>query len=68
MSPFNHSIDTNSTFHTEDGVYIYPATGINILIVGAGVGGLVTALECHRKGHNVRILERTAGASTGGQC
>jgi len=68
MSPFNHRIETNNTIHTEDGVYIYPATGISILIVGAGVGGLVTALECHRKGHNVRILERSAAASAGGRC
>ncbi|KAA8642769.1 hypothetical protein EYZ11_002927 [Aspergillus tanneri] len=34
-------------------------TGIDVLIVGAGVGGLMTAMECWRKGHNVvRIVER----------
>ena len=37
-------------------------TGINVLIVGAGMGGLMTALECWRKGHNViGILERNKG-------
>lgn len=39
-----------------------PETGIDTLIVGAGVGGLMTALECWRKGHNVvSILERNDG-------
>jgi len=40
----------------------HPETGVNVLIVGAGMGGLVTALECWRKGHNVvGILERNQG-------
>ncbi|CAI6332013.1 unnamed protein product [Periconia digitata] len=40
----------------------HPVTGIDVLIVGAGMGGLVTALECWRKGHNiVGILERNDG-------
>lgn len=40
----------------------HPKTGINILIVGAGMGGLMTLLECWRKGHNiVGILERNEG-------
>ncbi len=39
-----------------------PETGINVLIVGAGMGGLMAALECWRKGHNiVGILERNDG-------
>ncbi|KAF7588222.1 hypothetical protein BBP40_006005 [Aspergillus hancockii] len=39
-----------------------PETNINVLIVGAGMGGLMTALECWRKGHNViGILERNEG-------
>jgi 2-polyprenyl-6-methoxyphenol hydroxylase-like FAD-dependent oxidoreductase len=32
-------------------------TGINIIIVGAGFGGLTAAIECHRQGHNVTIYE-----------
>jgi heterodisulfide reductase subunit A-like polyferredoxin len=40
----------------------HPETGISVLIVGAGMGGLMTALECWRKGHTVvGILERNEG-------
>lgn len=39
----------------------YPETGINVLIAGAGLGGLTCALECWRKGHNVRVLDRSSG-------
>ena len=40
----------------------HPETGINVLVVGGGMGGLMTALECWRKGHNVvGILERNEG-------
>ncbi|KAI3318555.1 putative monooxygenase [Xylariaceae sp. AK1471] len=39
-----------------------PDTHINVLIVGAGLAGLMAALECWRKGHNVvGILERSQG-------
>ena len=40
----------------------HPETGINVLVVGAGMGGLMTTLECWRKGHNIiGILERNDG-------
>jgi NADPH-dependent 2,4-dienoyl-CoA reductase/sulfur reductase-like enzyme len=40
----------------------HPSTGIDVLIVGAGMGGLMATLECWRKGHNVvAILERNDG-------
>ncbi|KAI7976208.1 hypothetical protein EIK77_010681 [Talaromyces pinophilus] len=32
-------------------------TGIKVLIVGAGFAGLTAAIECHRKGHDVVVLE-----------
>ncbi|KAI4675634.1 uncharacterized protein J4E88_007668 [Alternaria novae-zelandiae] len=35
-----------------------PRTGIDILVVGGGIGGLTFAIEAHRKGHDVRVLER----------
>ncbi|MCJ1325539.1 hypothetical protein MMC10_002202 [Thelotrema lepadinum] len=35
----------------------YPASGINVLIVGGGLGGLFAAINCYRKGHNVKVLE-----------
>ena len=32
-------------------------TGIKVIIVGAGFGGLCAAIECHRQGHQVEIYE-----------
>ena len=40
--------------------------GISVLISGAGVGGLMTALECWRRGCAVRIFERTGSEMTTG--
>lgn len=37
----------------------FPLSGISVLIAGGGVAGLLAALECWRKGHNVRIVERS---------
>lgn len=34
-----------------------PSTGIKVIIVGAGFGGLGAAIECHRQGHEVEIYE-----------
>ncbi|KAI0011846.1 hypothetical protein F4779DRAFT_635930 [Xylariaceae sp. FL0662B] len=44
----------------------YPKTGIDVLIVGAGLAGLSAAIESVRKGHNVRILERASDINTSG--
>lgn len=44
---------------TTQDVWRYPETGISVLIVGAGMGGIVSALECHRKGHTVKVVERS---------
>ncbi|OAP56449.1 hypothetical protein AYL99_09628 [Fonsecaea erecta] len=38
-----------------------PSQDAKILVVGAGVAGLVAALECWRRGFDVEILERTDG-------
>lgn len=35
-----------------------PLTGVDVLIVGAGLAGLGFAIEAYRKGHNVKVLER----------
>ncbi|KAH8600241.1 hypothetical protein B0O99DRAFT_564345 [Bisporella sp. PMI_857] len=32
-------------------------TGIKVIVVGAGFGGLTAAIECYRNGHNVEIYE-----------
>lgn len=34
-----------------------PPSEIDVLIVGAGLGGLYTAIECKRQGHSVRVVE-----------
>lgn len=42
-------------------------SGIDILIVGTGFAGLTAALECTRKGHHVRLLERNASHNMAGK-
>lgn len=44
-----------------------PLSGISVCVVGAGPAGVYTALQCWRKGHNVRILERNPVARTQGR-
>ncbi len=41
-----------------NGVERYPSLGLKVVVVGAGVGGLMAALECWRKGCDVIVLER----------
>lgn len=36
----------------------HPLSGLSILIVGGGIGGFTFAIEAHRKGHDVRVLEK----------
>ena len=50
-----------------DKVKFHPPTGISVLVVGAGVGGVMAALECRRKGHSVRLVERAPSPSTAGK-
>ncbi|KAF5232510.1 hypothetical protein FAUST_8698 [Fusarium austroamericanum] len=42
-------------------------TGISILVVGGGIAGLSFAIEAHRKGHNVQIVERRLRGETAGE-
>lgn len=44
-----------------------PPSGIDVLIVGGGLGGMSAAIECHRKGHNVRIIEKRRDFDTFGE-
>lgn len=55
--------DTTSSFLSDfvDGVHRCPRTGIRVVVVGAGIGGMMAALECWRKGHDPFILERAPG-------
>jgi 2-polyprenyl-6-methoxyphenol hydroxylase-like FAD-dependent oxidoreductase len=45
----------------------YPSTGIDVLVVGTGLAGLTAAIECTRKGHSVRVLERNDTINTAGE-
>lgn len=45
----------------------YPKSGIDVIVVGTGLAGLTAAIECIRKGHNVRVLERNATINTAGE-
>jgi 2-polyprenyl-6-methoxyphenol hydroxylase-like FAD-dependent oxidoreductase len=36
----------------------YPPTGLQVVIVGAGFGGLTAAIESKLKGHDVVVLEK----------
>lgn len=66
---FQHQISINDKLQalSVDNVKFEPPTGISVLVVGAGVGGLMAALECRRKGHDVRIVERSPVPSTQGK-
>lgn len=46
-----------------DGVIRLPQLGIRVIVVGAGVGGLMAAMECWRKGCDVVVIERAAEVS-----
>jgi NADPH-dependent 2,4-dienoyl-CoA reductase/sulfur reductase-like enzyme len=57
FDPVNWSMDLSSRLPSRA-----PNTNLDILIVGAGFSGLVSALECWRHGHNViGILDRNNG-------
>ncbi|CAK7222045.1 hypothetical protein SBRCBS47491_004734 [Sporothrix bragantina] len=34
------------------------SSGITVIVVGLGLGGLTAAIECHRKGHNVIAIDQ----------
>jgi hypothetical protein len=59
--------DASSNHAPVSGVQRHPETGIAAVIVGAGVGGIMTALECWRKGIQVRIFERSLKPETEGE-
>ncbi|KAI0836664.1 hypothetical protein F5Y06DRAFT_305123 [Hypoxylon sp. FL0890] len=35
------------------------SSGVTVIVVGLGLAGLTTAIECHQKGHSVIALERS---------
>jgi flavin-dependent dehydrogenase len=36
------------------------SSGIKVIVVGLGIGGLAAAIECYRKGHSVTIIEKAS--------
>lgn len=46
------SIETNSYKMNRE-----QPSNINVLVVGAGLGGLYAAIELHRQGHTVKVVE-----------
>ncbi|GME35742.1 FAD binding domain protein [Neofusicoccum parvum] len=44
----------------------YPESGVSVLVVGGGIGGLSCAIEAYRKGHNVRLVEKQVNINDGG--
>src|ERR1041385_451715 len=36
------------------------SSGIRVIIIGCGYGGIAAAIECHRKGHKVIVFEKNA--------
>ena len=55
------------TAEVVDGVERSPRNGIKVIIVGGGVGGIFTALECWRKGCEPVVLERAEKLSALGR-
>ena len=58
LSPESHTNRINGV----NGAHKYvqperPSSGIKVIIVGAGFGGLCAAIECHRQGHSVEMYE-----------
>ncbi|GKT67142.1 hypothetical protein ColTof3_14481 [Colletotrichum tofieldiae] len=57
----NASLEPTHEIVMIDGVLCYPSIDLVVLVVGGGPGGYFTALECWRKGYNVRVLEKNTG-------
>jgi cation diffusion facilitator CzcD-associated flavoprotein CzcO len=43
-----------------DGTAAPESSGISVLIVGCGFGGIAAAIECYRKGHKVVVFEKNS--------
>ncbi|KAJ6038255.1 MAK1-like monooxygenase [Penicillium canescens] len=59
---------TLSSVRGPDAIAEPRSSGINVIVVGLGIGGLAAAIECHRKGHLVTILEKASSPRAQGDC
>jgi hypothetical protein len=50
-----------------DGVHRLSPTGISIVVVGGGIGGLMFALEAWRQGHDIKVFEKSTRLDTLGE-
>ncbi|EAW16447.1 FAD-dependent monooxygenase fmqB [Aspergillus fischeri NRRL 181] len=41
-----------------DGVVTPHSSGIRVIVVGLGIAGITAAVECHRKGHSVIVVDK----------
>lgn len=64
---FFKEITASLEFENISNIPRHPLTGISVLIVGAGPAGLYSALECWRKGHNPRVIDRAPAPSPAGE-
>jgi 2-polyprenyl-6-methoxyphenol hydroxylase-like FAD-dependent oxidoreductase len=44
------------------------SSGITVIVVGLGLGGLAAAIECHRKGHRVLAFDQVPELKPAGAC
>lgn len=63
-----HALTSRDSMMESKPLGSYKPSGIEVLIIGTGLAGLTAALECIRKGHAVRVLERSESINTNGQC
>ncbi|KAJ5116043.1 hypothetical protein N7456_000391 [Penicillium angulare] len=42
------------------------STGLKVIVVGLGIGGIAAAVECHRRGHTVIGFEKSTGKTAVG--
>ena len=57
LSPINKMLDYQFSFPPASTIPRCPLSEIDVLIVGGGIGGMFAAINCHQKGHKVRVLE-----------
>jgi 2-polyprenyl-6-methoxyphenol hydroxylase-like FAD-dependent oxidoreductase len=60
-------IMTVSSVRGPDTVAEPQSSGIHVIVVGLGIGGLAAAIECHRKGHAVTIIEKASSPRAQGK-
>jgi hypothetical protein len=66
-APSNGHQNGNGAITDSKPVGSYPSSGIDVIVVGTGLAGLTASIECVRKGHNVKVLERNSTINTAGK-